>query len=115
MVLMVAGVGGPGCWRCGVRRALIVVSVECWWVRSGCSMLKSCWVVRLSGGDWWVGGVLICTGCRWLDVVVCTRLGGDWLFTICVVGVVVFTVVTGRFWCCTVWTGVGWLFTELAE
>jgi hypothetical protein len=52
MVWMVAGGGGPGCWRCGVRRALIVVSVECWWIRSGCSMLYSCWVGRFSGGDW---------------------------------------------------------------
>ena len=54
---------GPGCWRCGVRRALIVVSVECWWMRSGCSMLRSCWVVRLAGGGWCAGGRLICTGC----------------------------------------------------
>ena len=28
-VFMVLGVRGPEWWRCGVRRALIVVSVEC--------------------------------------------------------------------------------------
>ena len=78
-------------------------------------MLRSCWVVRLAGGGWWAGGRLICTGCVWLGMLVCTRLGGVWLFTVCIVGVVVFTEITGRCWCCTVWTGVGWLFTELAE
>ena len=74
-----------------MRRALIVVSVECWWMRSGCSMLRSCWVVRLAGGGWWAGGRFMCTGCVKLGRVVGTRLGGVWLFTVCIFGVVVFT------------------------
>ena len=64
---MMAGVGGPGCWRCGVRRAFIVVSVEYWWMRSGCSMWSSCWVVRLAGA---VGGLVVGFFvqfvCRWV-------------------------------------------------
>ena len=73
---MMAGVRGPGWWRCGVRMAFIVVSVECWWMRSGCSMWSSCWVVRLAGGGWWSGGRFFCTVCVSLGVVVCTGLGG---------------------------------------
>ena len=53
---MVLGVRGPEWWRCGVRRALIVVSVECWWVRSGCRVLNSCRAVRLVAGGGLMSG-----------------------------------------------------------
>ena len=104
---MVLGGGRPWWWMHGVRRALIVVRVKCWWRRSGCREWNSCWAVILEvGGGWWSGGGLICTVFVLTDAVLFTGLGGCWwIFTLCIGGVVLFTDVTGRCW----------LFTDLAE
>ena len=96
-----------------MRRALTVVSVECWWRRSGCREWSSCWAESLVvGGDWWSGDGLICTfvlvgavsvkgwGGWWLICTACLSVGAVictgcddcwWLSTLCIGGVVLFT------------------------
>ena len=74
---MVWGGGGLWEWMYDVRRALIVVIVECWWMRSGCRACSSCWAVS---GGWWAVDVLVCICFVWTGVVIYTDVGGCGLF-----------------------------------
>ena len=102
-------VSGPCWWRWGRRRALIVVSTECRWMRRGCRVSESC-RADCSFGVWWQGcpdwwRVSICTVCACGEAVLCTGVG--WvgrLFTVCIGRVLLFTIETGLIWLFTVCT-----------
>ena len=94
--------GGGGVLAVEVRGEESIDRGECS-VLMGEEWLYIWWAVRLGvGGSWWSGGGLLCTVCALLGAVLFTRLGGGWLFTVCIVGAVLFTEITGRCWCCTV-------------